>query len=117
MEKLLERLHLNSERSKLLVWLGAAALVLIAAMLLPLAFRTLPAGDDAPAALTLEQRSQMFARYWNEGAEAGGFTVEKPDPVPRKMKETCETVMRTLVARSRYTMVTCISKTTNTTLP
>ena len=42
----------------------------------------------------------MFADYWTLGAEASGFTVTKPDPVPRKMKETCETVMRTLIARS-----------------
>ena len=101
MKKLLERVNLQSDRAKLLASIGAVALVLIVAMLLPLAFRTSPAGDERPAAgMTLEQRSLMFAQYWNEGAEAGGFTVEKPDPVPRKMKETCETVMRTLIARS-----------------
>ena len=100
MKKLLERLRPESDRTKLFVSIGAVVLVLIVAMLLPLAFRTDPAADKPPAALTLEERSLMFAAYWNEGAETGGFTVEKPDPVPRRMKETCETVMRTTVARS-----------------
>ena len=99
MKKLLERLKLNNDRTKLFVGLSATLLVLIAAMLLPLAFRTAPGGTDAPAPMTLEERAQMFAEYWTLGAEAGGFTVEKPDPVPKKMRETCETVMRTLIAR------------------
>ena len=100
MKKLLERLRPESDRTKLFASIGAVVLVLIVAMLLPLAFRTDPAADKSPAALTLEERSLMFAAYWNEGAETGGFTVEKPDPVPRRMKETCETVMRTIIARS-----------------
>ncbi len=100
MKKLLERLAADSDRMKLFMSLGAVALIVIAAMLLPLAFRTSPGDPDVPAALSLEERTQMFADYWTQGAEAGGFTVEKPDPVPRKMKETCETVMRTVIARS-----------------
>jgi len=99
-KKLIERLHLDSERSKLLISIGAVALVIIAAMLLPLTFRTAPEGEEPDAGLSLEERTRMFADYWTLGAEAGGFTVTKPDPVPRRMKETCETVMRTLIARS-----------------
>lgn len=98
--KILERLRPDSERTKLLVSIGAVALVVIAAMLLPLAFRTAPAGELPAGELTLERRTQMFAAYWTEGAEAAGFTVTKPDPVPRQMRERCETVMHTLVARS-----------------
>ena len=100
MKKLLERLQAGGERTKLLLSIGAVVLVLIAAMLLPLAFRTAPGGEEPAAALTLEERTRMFADYWTLGAEAAGFNVTKPDPVPRKMKETCETVMRTLIARS-----------------
>ncbi len=100
MKKLLERFASGGDRAKMYVSICAAALVVVAAMLIPLAFRTNPGGEDAPAALSLEERSQMFADYWTAGAEEGGFTVEKPDPVPRKMKETCETVMRTIIARS-----------------
>ena len=100
MKKLLERLNLRSENTKLLVSVGAVALVLIAAMLLPLAFRSEPAAETPAAAMTLEDRTGFFADYWTRGAEEGGYTVEKPDPVPRKMKETCETVMRTIIARS-----------------
>jgi hypothetical protein len=99
-QKLLDRLRPRSERTATFIWLGAAAAVLIAAMLVPLAFRTSPAGEAPTEALTLEERTLMFADYWNRGAEDGGYTVEKPDPVPRKMRETCETVMRTLIARS-----------------
>ncbi len=100
MKTLLERFDQDSDRKKLLISVSAVALIVIAAMLLPLAFRTSPEEVSPPADMGLEARSQMFASYWNSGAEAGGFTVEKPDPVPGRMKETCETVMRTLIARS-----------------
>ena len=100
MKKLLERLRLKSDRAKLLFSFCGTALVLIAAMLLPLGFRTSPGAERTASAMTLEERTQMFADYWTNGAEAGGYLVEKPDPVPRKMKETCETVARTLIARA-----------------
>ena len=61
MKKLLERLKLDNDRAKLFMSLGATLLVLIAAMLLPLAFRTAPGGEEAPAPMTLEERALMFA--------------------------------------------------------
>ena len=100
MTKLLERLSSGGERTKLFLSVGAVAAVVIAAMLLPLAFRAAPAGEPPEEALTLEERTRMFADYWTLGAEAAGFTVTKPDPVPRQMRERCETVMATLIARS-----------------
>lgn len=100
MKKLLERLRADGERSKLLFSVVGVVLAVIAAMLLPLAFRSEGAGAPDAAEMTLEERTRMFSDYWNRGAEAAGLTVTKPDPVPRKMKETCETVMRTLIARS-----------------
>ncbi len=100
MKKLLERLSAGAERNRLLISVCGAALVVVAAMLIPLGFRTSPSGENAPTVMSLEERTQMFADYWAVGAEEGGFLVEKPDPVPRKMKETCETVMRTIIARS-----------------
>ena len=100
MKKLLERLRADGERSKLLFSVIGVVLAVIAAMLLPLAFRSEGAGAPDAAEMTLEERTRMFSDYWNRGAEAAGLTVTKPDPVPRKMKETCETVMRTLIARS-----------------
>lgn len=100
MKKLLERLHLNNDRARLLISICAVALVVVAAMLLPLAFRPAPAGEESVPGMTLEERTQMFAEYWSLGAEASGFTVTKPDPVPRRMKETSEAVIRTFIARS-----------------
>ena len=100
MKKLLERLSAGTERNRLLISVCGAALVVVAAMLIPLGFRASPSGENAPTVMSLEERTQMFADYWAVGAEEGGFLVEKPDPVPRKMKETCETVMRTIIARS-----------------
>ena len=100
MKKLLERLSAGAERNRLLISVCGAALVVVAAMLIPLGFRASPSGENAPTVMSLEERTQMFADYWAVGAEEGGFLVEKPDPVPRKMKETCETVMRTIIARS-----------------
>ncbi len=100
MKKLLERLRADGERSKLLFSVIGVVLAVIAAMLLPLAFRSEGAGAPDAAEMTLEERTRMFSDYWNRGAEDAGLTVTKPDPVPRKMKETCETVMRTLIARS-----------------
>ena len=100
MKKLLERLRADGERSKLLFSAIGVVLAVIAAMLLPLAFRSEGAGAPDAAEMTLEERTRMFSDYWNRGAEAAGLTVTKPDPVPRKMKETCETVMHTLIARS-----------------
>ncbi len=99
MKKLFDRLTADSDRTKLLISIAAVVLTVVLAMLLPLAFRTEPEGGDGPRDLTLEERTQLFSDYWMQGAEAGGYTVERPDPVPRKMKETCETVMRTMIAR------------------
>ena len=99
MKKLLERLQAGGERTKLLLSIGGVVLVVILAMLLPLAFRAAPAGEEPAKELTLAERAALFADYWERGAEAGGYTVTKPDPVPRQMKDTCETVMRTLIAR------------------
>ena len=100
MKKLLERLHAGGESTKLLISVCAVALTVIAAMLLPLAFRSAPAGELSSAGMSLEERTRMFADYWANGAEAGGYAVTHPDPVPRRMKETSEAVMRTVVARS-----------------
>ena len=100
LKKLLERLRAGGERTQMLFSVAGVALVLIAAMLLPLAFRGRQGAEVSETGLTLEERAQMFSAYWNQGAEAAGLTVSKPDPVPRRMKETCETVMRTLIARS-----------------
>ena len=100
MKKLLERLRAGGERTQLLLSVAGIAVVVIAAMLLPLAFRGNGGGDAPKAEMTLAERTQLFSLYWNQGAENNGLTVTKPDPVPRKMKETCETVMHTLIARS-----------------
>ena len=99
MKKLLERLQVRSERAKLLVSVCAVGAVVVAAMLLPLAFRRAPATVEPAAEMTLEERMRMFADYWTLGAEACGFTVERPEPLPERMKTTCETVMHTLIAR------------------
>jgi hypothetical protein len=99
-KKLLERLRADTERTKLIASVAGVVAVVLLAMLLPLAFRGDPAGAAPAAEMTLEQRVRLFADYWNYGAEAAGLTVAKPDPVPSRMKETCETVMRTLIARS-----------------
>ena len=100
MKKLLERLRAGGERTQLLLSVAGVAVVVIAAMLLPLAFRGNGGGDAPNAEMTLEERTQLFSLYWNRGAEDNGLTVTKPDPVPRRMKDTCETVMHTLIARS-----------------
>ena len=100
MKKLLERLRAGGERTQLLLSVAGVAVVVIAAMLLPLAFRASGGGDAPVEEMTLEERTQLFSLYWNRGAEDNGLTVTKPDPVPRRMKDTCETVMHTLIARS-----------------
>ena len=100
MKKLLERLRAGGERTQLLLSVAGVAVVVITAMLLPLAFRGSGGGDAPNAEMTLEERTQLFSLYWNRGAEDNDLTVTKPDPVPRKMKDTCETVMHTLIARS-----------------
>ncbi len=99
MKKLLERLQSHSDRAKLLGSIALVVLVLVAAMLLPLSFRSEPGAEEPPAPLTLEERAQMFADY-RTGAAGTEFSVEKPDPVPQRMQQTCETVMRTLIARA-----------------
>ena len=99
MKKLLERLRADSERTRLFASIALVAVAVITAMLLPLAFRSAPAGEISADGLTLEQRCLLFADYWAAGGE-GSYTVTKPDPVPRTMRERCETVMRTVIARS-----------------
>ena len=100
MKKLLERLRAGGERTQLLLSVAGVAVVVIAALLLPRAFRASGGGDAPAEEMTLEERTQLFSLYWNRGAEDNGLTVTKPDPVPRRMKDTCETVMHTLIARS-----------------
>ena len=63
MKKLLERLRADGERSKLLASVAGVVLVVIAAMLLPMAFRSERTGETAKTEMSLEERTRMFSDY------------------------------------------------------
>ena len=99
MKKIREMLPLN-DRMKLIVSASAVGLLLIAAMLIPLAFRTSPSAESAADGVSAEEsRANLFAEYWNSGGEAEGITVEKPDSVSEVRKAASEKVFRELADR------------------
>lgn len=93
MKRLTEALHLT-ERAKLVTSVALAAALLLAAMLVPLAFRT-----DAPAAAepgTGDGRAALFQRYFSGDTDVSAERIETPDA---ELTAACETRMHTLAAR------------------
>ena len=92
MKKLTEWLHLT-ERTKLIVNVAAAAALLLAAMLVPLAFRT-----EEPAVETTDapRRAEIFQRYL---AGDDSVAVERIETPEAELTAACETRMHTLAAR------------------
>lgn len=84
------------DRTKLLLSCAAAAVLLIIAMLLPLAFRG-AADPVAPAVASAEAKRQLFAGYWLLGPADLGITVTKEETPSRDTVRTCEAMMQGLV--------------------
>ena len=95
MKRIRDLLHLD-ETQKLRLGGAAVGLLLLGAILIPLAFRTLP---EEPEETESPQENggaaAVFAEYWNMGQEDSGITVEKPTPSEKTVK-FCEAQMRTL---------------------
>ena len=98
MKKLRDLLQLD-DRMQMIASAAAVGAVLIAAMLVPLAFRTSGAGAEQSDGDPPASRSAVFAAYWNDAPGGENIRVEKPENVPEKQTELCETVMQTLIAR------------------
>lgn len=83
------------DRAKLLLTSGLAAVLLITALLLPLAFR----GGEAPVApaAASEGKRRLFADYWLLDPAELGITVTKESNVSRETAQACEAVMQRLV--------------------
>ena len=88
------------ERRQLQLTAVLMGLVLLAAILIPLAFRVPPSPtaepEDGPAEPDLEHRAALFVEYWAHGLE-GEAEVETLIP-DREMETFCENVMRKIVA-------------------
>lgn len=86
----------EGEKGRLILFAGICGALLIAAMLLPLAFRRTP---DAPqsADFTAEDRAALFVTYWYDGAE--GQTVEKMDEPGERLGAFCTARMTEIVSR------------------
>lgn len=97
MKKLSEVLHLN-EKTKFFISAVTAGVLMIAAILIPLAFRN-GAEKEETLPTSLEEKMLLFSNYWEHGAEECGLGVEKIENPSAKMKEKCETRMRTMIAR------------------
>ena len=98
MKKLRDFLQMD-DRLRLIVSAATVGVVLIAAMLVPLAFRMNEAGPEQNTGNTPASRAAVFAAYWNDAPGGENIRVEKPGDVPEKQTEFCETVMQTLTAR------------------
>ena len=91
----LRKLFLD-DRYKLLLTCAAAAVLLITAMLLPLAFRS-PEAPEAAGRVSAEEKRRLFADYWLLGPEEPGITVTKAEKSDQETVRACEAVMARLV--------------------
>jgi hypothetical protein len=97
LKKIRDLFPLN-DRTKLLVSICAAGAVLLAAMLLPLAFRSrVGTAPEEPGAE--RDRFALFADYWLRGPEESALGVSHPDKLREGTKTACEERMRMLVER------------------
>ena len=97
LKKIRELFPLN-DRAKLLVSICAAGAVLLAAMLLPLAFRASD-GNVSEKPDTPRDRFALFAEYWLRGPEESALSISHPDKLSETTKTACEDQMRKLVER------------------
>lgn len=84
------------DRSKLLLSCAAVTVLLLAALLLPLAFR----GEGGPAATASAgagEKRRLFADYWMLDPAEQGITVTREETLPPETVRDCEAVMRRLV--------------------
>lgn len=88
-----------NERSKFVFYTIAVGVLLVAAILVPLAFRSEPKETETVPA-TLEEKALLFSNYWEHGPEECGLGVVKIENPSRTMKDSCETRMRTMMARA-----------------
>lgn len=93
MKKLTDALHLT-ERTKLILSVAVAAALLLAAMLVPLAFRT--EESAAPETGSGAGRTELFQRYL--AGNTDGLSVEALE-APDELAAACETRMHTIAAR------------------
>ena len=85
------------ERYKLLLTCAAAVVLLLTALLLPLAFRGTEE-VETPGLASAEEKRRLFADYWLLGPVEPGITVTKEEnPSPGTVR-ACEAVMERLVA-------------------
>ena len=91
------------EKGKLVIAAGVCLFFLIVAMLLPLAFRRQAAPKDTAGEtadeLSAAERAELFAVYWNDGAEESGLSVEHSAESDRHTSVFCENRMEELTAR------------------
>ena len=94
------KLQWNDERSRLIILASVCGVLLLTALLLPLAFRT--DGGDAPETIVsgapgAEERARLFVTYWyGDEAERGGLTVTRPEEDDVVMTSFCAETMRYL---------------------
>lgn len=98
MKKIRELFPLN-DRARLIISACTVAAVLVAAMLVPLAFRSAENSTEQREDAVSAGKAAMFAAYWNEAPGMENIRAEKPESVSEKQDTFCETVMQTLTAR------------------
>jgi len=86
-----------SERTGLVIAASVTGALLLLAILLPLAFRRMPAPTEDPTGFTAEQRARLFADWWAGDAEASKPRSEKLSAPGEDTVERCEARMRELV--------------------
>lgn len=96
MKKLLDGFQWN-DKTKLLISAIATGAVLLFAILFPLSFRQSTA-QQAPKAAGAEERTALFAAYWNAGDAAEALTVTKQEQPGKEREDLCKARMQGLIA-------------------
>ncbi|MGN1001579.1 MAG: hypothetical protein ACI4PC_02310 [Oscillospiraceae bacterium] len=90
-----------SDKLKLIVAGSATAVLLLLAMLVPLAFRN---GEETAAPGTLGERASLFAAYWDGSDEVNWKKIEKPSKQQEKAgAQLLETLVEEIVPDKRLT--------------
>lgn len=98
MKKIREMLPID-ERMKLILSASAVGLVLIAAMLIPLAFRTSGTSADRDTARLTEQKAALFAEYWDGMTDTENVRAIKQEEIPLRQKEQCSKTAAALLSK------------------
>ena len=100
--KKIRELFRSDERMQLIFSASAVGILLIAAMLIPLAFRAAHPAASPDAAVLTEQKAALFAEYWSGMADTENVSSSNPESIPNRQEKLCEEMTAALLSRCIY---------------